>query len=333
MFIQFILKLLSSRVICSSILLVLFLVPSYFEAAEKRIDDALTARVVEIDGKVEARYAEGSSRYLKYDDAIALGAQLKIHEEGWIVLMMNDGAVRKFMGPATITFSHNVKKNKKNIVFRLSENILKILFKRDEEKHDAIMATRGFDGEEEPAIHIPMLFFPASGECLLEKPEKLRWHKIKGVSLYRISVFSADRLLWKGTTKNSIIRCPPEKLTSPSGELYYWVVEALMGDSTFISKASYFKILPQETQSNFLNALRDVDTVCHDAGLNVSIKVKLCLNLNVYSEALKIIELCPDKELLGGKHHLLRADVHEKMGYYKEAYFDLRKALNGFSIP
>lgn len=308
------------------LLLFAFCVLIVFGLAETSASDLTGARVLEIEGAVESRISDQKGRVLRPGDVVTTGEELNIPAEGWIFLVLPDSTVRKFNGPTTVTIKEELPETSEGILARLGSAVFGMLFSREQKRSEVLMTTRIPEDLKERKNYLPLLVNPAAGSNLLDRPTKLEWRKVEGIPLYRVSLFSTDRLLWQGTTSDSYIDCPPEHCNFTPGDEYYWVVEGLIGNSALKSKAAEFKILPEVTRSELYKALKESDTSCPDPELSALIKVRLCLNLNIYDKALELIHSHWTEESLDRRAYLLRAEIKEKMGLFEEAFFDYQIA-------
>lgn len=287
--------------------------------------DSICARVLEIEGVVESKMSGEKTKLLNPGDFVKIGEELNIRAESWVSLVMADSTVRKFNGPATITLKEDFPKAGGSVLTRLGSAVVGLLFAREEERSEEVMAIRTFESLKESKSYLPLLVHPASGSVVLEKPTKFEWRKIEGVPLYRVSVYSWDRLMWQGITSDSDIECPAEHCNFIPGERYYWVVEGLIGNSSLRSKAAEFEILPQDARSELYEALSDPN-------LSVSIKVRLCLNVDLYDKALELVNSHWEEESFDRKAYLLRAEIKEKMGLFEDAFLDYKSASSMPSV-
>jgi hypothetical protein len=290
-----------------------------FSAPESSASDAICSRVLEIGGAVESRMPGEESRSLRPGMPVMVGEELDLKPESWMVLIMADSTVRKFSGPATITMKDNLDEDRGSILIRLGSALVGMLFAREQAGSEVAMVTREPLKEEvfeTATTHVPLLVHPARGSSLLKPPRRFEWINIEGIPLYRVSVYSWDRLLWQGTTSDSHINCPQDQCHFEPGEQYYWLVEGLMGNSVLKSKPVNFKILPDDVSHQLGQALSD-------PSLPVLSKIRLCLGLNLYDQALQLIgDNLPRQE-----GHLLRAEIKEKMGLFEDAFYEYRRAF------
>jgi len=269
-------------------------------------------------------------RLLGPGDFVRIGEELNISGESWVALLMADSTVRKFNGPATVAIEEDLRKTGGGVLARLGSAVVGVLFSQEKESPEAVMTTRRVESLEEDKSYLPLLIHPAPGTNVLEKLTKFEWRKVEGVPLYRVSVYGWDRLLWQGTTSDSRIDCPSEHCNFTPGEQYYWVVEGLIGNSTLRSKAADFKVLPQDARSELYKALEEADSSCPDPDLAILVKVRLCLNLNLYNKALELFDSYWEEGSFDRRAYTLRAEIKEKMGLFEDALFDYK---NASSIP
>jgi len=281
--------------------------------------DSIWARVLEVEGGVESKISDEETRLLEPGGFLKVGQELSLRSESSVTLVMQDSTVRKFDGPATITIKEDFPKTDGSVLARLGSAIVRLLFIREEQRPEEVLAPREVEDLEDQERYLPLLVYPAPGSVVLEKPAKFEWRKIEGVPLYRVSVYSSNRILWQWTTSDSHIDCPAEHCNFKYGKLYYWVVEGLIGDSALRSKAGEFEVLPQDARSELYEALSDPN-------LSILIKVRLCLNLNVYDKALELANSHWDEGSFDRKAYLLRAEIKEKMGLFEDASLDYRSA-------
>lgn len=290
-----------------------------FSATESFASDSICASVLEVEGVVESKVSGEKTQLLAPGDFVKMEEELIIKAESWVVLMMADSTVRKFNGPATITLKEDFPKAGGSVLARLGSAMVGLLFSQEEERSEEVMATRTFESLKESKSYLPLLLHPAPSSVVLEKPTKFEWRKVEGVPLYRISVYSWDRLMWQGTTSDSHLDCPSEHCNFEPGEQYYWVVEGLIGNSTLRSKAAEFEILPQDARSELYETLSDRE-------LSILIKVRLLLGLRLYNKALELVNSHGEEESFDRKAYMSRAEIKEKMGLFEDAFFDYKSA-------
>lgn len=302
--------------------------PSASNAANPVGTDPVGAKVVEIKGTAQAKTLGEDARVLKPGDAVLIGEELSLKAGSTIVLAMTDKTVRRFTGPTTIEIKENADDTGGSVLANLSSGVIDILFAKEEETTEAVMATRAASGGEEAETDLPVLVSPAPSSSILELPREFQWRRVEGVPLYRVSVYGSESLMWQGTTSASRIACPPDYCDFRPGQVYYWVVEALVGNSSIRSRAGEFRILDRQEQSAFHTAMRETDSSCSDQELAAAIKVRLCLASRLYNRALDTINLEYGEEQLNQSAYVLRAQVYEAMGLVEDAFQDYKHALS-----
>jgi hypothetical protein len=300
------------------IALFLFCGAILFFAHEASGSGVILGRVLELGGVVESRMPGEKGELLRPGMTLTTGAELKVNPDSWVVLTMADNTVRKFSGPSTITMTENPDQEHGSVLTRLGSALAGMLFAQEQEGSEVVMVTREKrEGElaETATAHIPVLVRPTPGSNLLEKPTRFEWVKVDGIPLYRVSVYSWDRLLWQGTTSNSAVECPPEHCQFEPGAEYYWLVEGLIGNSALRSEPAKFKVLPENVRSELSQTLSD-------QGLPVTSKVRLCLSLNLYHTALELVESYVRHRPSDAEAYRLRAEIKGMMGLHQDALLD-----------
>jgi hypothetical protein len=285
------------------------------------------AKVMEVEGTAESTTSGGAIRVLKPGDLVTVGERLNVQSGGILVLAMSDNTVRKFTGPTTIEIKMDAGDQGGSVLANLSSGVIDLLFGAEEGQTEAVMATRVATAAGETKTTLPVLIDPAPYSGLLEIPKHFKWRKVEGVRLYRVSVYDSEELLWQGTTSDSGIRCPGEYCEFRPGSVYYWMVEALVGNSSLRSRAAEFRILERAEQSGFRDAVRETDSAVSDPALATSIKVRICLGSKLYRQALDLIKSRYGDQELDRQGYNLRAQVYEAMGLTEDAFRDYKNAL------
>jgi len=320
------------RMLCLEAALCFFLaIPSLGQTRSSAPDtsatDSVCARALEVEGSVESKLSDEEARSLEPGDFVKVGQQLILSSESSVTLVIQDSTVRKFRGPAILAFTEVLPKTRGNILARLGSGIVALLFAREKESSEETMAPRTVEALEELEMRVPLLVHPAPGSSLLEKSTRFRWRKVAGVPVYRVSLYSPNRLLWQGTTSDFHIDCPSERCEFKCGKPYYWTVEAVIGESVLRSETAEFEILSEDARSEVYGVLQEVDSSITDENLCLSIKVRICLSLGIYDKALELINSSRDKESFDRRTYLLRAEIKEKMGLFEDAWLDYKAAL------
>ena len=315
-----------SLVAGAGVLCFLLLFPSY-GWAQPSASDSICAEILEIQGAAESQVPGGRAKSLMPGMRVTIGEELSLKPESWIVLLMADSTIRKFSGPATMTVTAEFSKDQGSVLTRLSSAITGLFFAQEKESPEAAMVTRMM--EEWPGdqkLNLPLLVHPAQGSSVVGRPAEFQWRKLEGVPLYRVSVYSWDRLMWQGTTSDSYIQCPAETCVFVPGERYYWGVEALIGNTSLRSKGAEFRILAEEVDSRLNQEFKRIDSSCSDPDLCNLIKVRLLLALNLYRDALELLDSPSGRIASQTETHRLRAEILGVMGLYEEAFREYRSA-------
>jgi hypothetical protein len=278
--------------------------------------------VLELQGTVESKIPGGEVKLLRPGISVRAGEELSLKPESWLVLIMADSTVRKFSGPATMSMKENLEEERGSVLTRLGSALAGLLFTREQEGSEVVMVTREplkDELSETATSHLPLLIHPPPGSSVLKRPARLEWVKVDGIPLYRVSVYSWDRLLWQGTTSESGLECPAEECKFEPGEEYYWVVEGLIGSSNVRSEPAKFKILSE-------GARQELEEALSAPGLSVFSRVRLCLSLNLYDTALELVNSHLGQVPTDTEAHRLRAEILGMMGLFRDAFFDYYQA-------
>ena len=294
-------------------------------AAEPGSVKPVGAKIVGLAGRVEVRTAGEAPRVIKSGDLVYLNEEMIVDRGSTLTLAMSDRTLREFAGPATLSIGLDPGKAGGKVLANLSQAIADMLFRSLDQTGEAIMATRAVESGTEQSSAVPTLVYPAAGERLVEAPREFRWRGVQDVPLYRVSVYSSQEMMWQGTVSGSKVACPAKTCSFKPDETYYWVVEALIGNTSLRSPAADFKVLSGDTRTRIDKALSDADTSVSDANQSLAVKIRLCLDSGVYSRALEIanshIQQSPSRA-----SYLLRAEISEAMGLWEDAVGDYRRA-------
>jgi hypothetical protein len=311
-----------------SVLAVTFLCASFSTATLLLSADAPTrtigAKIVSASGVVEVKGTGGVTRVLKPGDPVYFDEDISIAGGSSATIALSDKTLREFAGPATLTLRANAGPEGGTLVGNLTAAMGDMLFSGRTRSSDAVMATRGA-GQVADAGSAPVLVHPASGENLLEAPRQFRWKGIEGVPLYRVSVYSTSQMMWQGTTSETRASCPPRTCEFLPGGTYYWVVEAVVGNTTLRSRAASFALFAAEETSALSRALGDADVSVSNPTAAAVMKARLCLDAGAYSKALEVL----DKAIAASasrSEYMLRAEADEAMGLTEEAISDYKAA-------
>jgi hypothetical protein len=284
------------------------------------------AKVINAAGGAAVGPTGGTSRALTSGDYVYFGEDVTVPKGGSVTLALSDKTLREFAGPATVSIRRDASPSGGSVIGNLTAAVADMLFSGKVRMSDAVMATRSAQAGPDAAGSVPVLIHPAPGENLLEAPKQFAWKGLEGVPLYRVSVYSASQMMWQGTTSETKAGCPPKTCEFRPGEVYYWVVEAVVGNTTLRSRAADFTVLGAADRSALAAALAEADQAVSDAMAAMALKARLCLDGGVYAKALDVID-----QSIGGTPtrtaYLLRAEAHGAMGLAEEAVGDYRAAI------
>jgi tetratricopeptide (TPR) repeat protein len=188
------------------------------------------------------------------------------------------------------------------------------------------MATRSIDSGDD-VVSLPVLTQPAPGENLVTMPRQFRWRGIRGVPLYRVTVYNSSEVMWQTTTAEASVRWPVKDCDFASGQTYYWVVEALVGNTILRSQAGEFTLYDRESSANLTKALGEAGASVSDPAGSLTLKARICLDSRAYSKAMEVlnesIDAAPSAEA-----YALRAEVNGAIGRSEDAIADYREAIS-----
>ena len=307
-------------------LLLLAAIVSGLFAAENLGGGVPGAKVIEIQGPVEAKSSGAEVRTLKAGGFVNVGDELTIWQNSTITLAMTDKTLRRFTGPTTLKIEQIPEKTSGTVLAKLTTTVADMLFGTEGKSSEAVMATRHVESASDTKMTVPVLTHPSPGERLLEIPREFRWISIQGVPLYRVSVYNSKELMWQSTLSEPRATCPKKDCDFRPGETYYWVVEALMGNTTLRSEAADFTILESEGRADLYKALSEADTSMPDSRMSMLLRVRLCVDAGVFTKALEILDDHIEQSP-GPAAYLLRAQTRETMGLAANAIADYRRAM------
>jgi hypothetical protein len=294
-------------------------------AADEVGNESIGAKIIEIEGLVEAGMPGTEARVMRQGDYIEVGEEVTVRRGSMVTLALVDRSLRKFTGPTTLRIGHDPGRSGGTVVANLTAAVTDMLFETERQTSEAVMATRRVESRGELKITVPVLIHPAPGEQLLDKPREFRWMSVQGVPLYRVSIYNSSEMMWQGTISDTKATCPPRTCDFRPGETCYWVVEALVGNTTLRSEAADFTILDRDRQARLYKALEEADASVADAGMASLLKARLCTDARVFTKALEILDVhlrqSPDRSA-----YLLRAQIGETMGLTESAITDYKRA-------
>jgi hypothetical protein len=287
-------------------------------------EKAVTAKVIEIVGKVEIAPPGQDPRTVAPGDFIYEDEEVTIPRGGAAILAIHDNTLREFRGPSTVTISLD-RIEAGSVLGTLTTTVSDMLFSSSQPASQAVMATRAV-GDATNEVSLPVLIQPAPGEHLISMPRQFRWRGIRGVSLYRITLYNASEMMWQTTTPETEVRWPGKDLRFDPGQTYYWVVEALVGNTALRSEACDFTLLERADVEGLSKALSEAAASIAEPARSLPLQVRLCVDMRAYSMALEVlnasIEDAPPPEAFA-----LRAEVYKTLGLKDQAVSDYRRAV------
>ena len=286
----------------------------------------IAAKVIALEGVTEVQAPGGSPRALRVGDCVYFGENLAVSKGGSATLAMSDKTLREFTGPTTLTLEADTGPAGGTALGNLTAAMADMLFSGKPRTLEAVMATRAVDASAETKTSVPALIRPAPGENLMEAPRQFTWKGVDGVPLYRVSVYNANQMMWQGTTSESKATCPAKTCDFNPGEVYYWVVEALVGNTALRSQAADFTILSADSRAALAKAMTDADAAVSNPAAATALKARLCLESGAYARALEVL----DQAIAGSPSRaalVLRAEVKNAIGLIDEALADYRQAM------
>ena len=315
-------EILVSLCICAAVILALTATAFSADAAG---EGEAGAKVIEIEGKVEITAEGQAAREAKPGDFVYEGEDLTIKSGGAATLAMYDKTLREFTGPATLSIRKGSVEGG-TVLGNLTAAVADMLFSSNPQSSQAVMATRSIDTGDD-VVSLPVLTQPAPGENLVSMPRQFKWRGIRGVPLYRVTVYNSSEVMWQTTTAEAKVRWPVKDCDFASGQTYYWVVEALVGNTVLRSQAGEFTLLDKESSAGLARVLGEADASVSDPAISLALKARLCLDSRSYSKAMEVldgsIEAAPSAEA-----YAMRAEVNDALGRSEDAIADYRKAMS-----
>jgi hypothetical protein len=289
------------------------------------VETAISAKVIETVGPVEIGVPGQPPREATPGDFIHEGEQLIVPRDGSATLAMYDKTLREFTGPSNVAISRD-RVEAGTVLGNLTTAVTDMLFSSSRPSSQAVMATRAI-GDASDKVSLPILTQPAPGENLISMPRQFKWLGIRGVPLYRITVYSESEMMWQATSPEPDVRWPVKDCVFDPGQTYYWVVEALVGNTSLRSEAGDFTLLDKKSAAGLSKALDEAAASVGDPAKALALQARLCLDMRAYSRALEIlsasIEEAPTPEAFA-----LRAEVNRALGLKEQAVSDYRRAVD-----
>jgi hypothetical protein len=288
-------------------------------------DEVAGAKIIEMKGKVEITAEGQNAREARPGDFIYEGENIIIPGGGAATLALYDKTLREFTGPTTLSIREGSAEGG-TILGNLTAAVADMLFTSNPQSSQAVMATRSIDSGDD-VVSLPVLTQPSPGENLVKMPRQFRWRGIRGVPLYRVTVYNSSEVMWQTTTSDAGVRWSVKDCDFAPGETYYWVVEALVGNTILRSQAGEFTLFDKEGSASLSTALGDAGASVSDPARLLALKARICFDSRAYSKAIDVldesIEAAPSAEA-----YALRAEVNDALGRTEDAIADYRKAMS-----
>lgn len=298
----------------------LLLISSFpLKAAESRGkgSDSAVARVLEFNVAPEVNRPDRKA--VSVDMILTDQDTLTLAEGTYITLVLRDGTVSRFEGPARISLTSPQSRREGSVLAKLSSAILDLFFSRSGGQEEAYLGVRNPTVNQVRPLRIPKVFYPPPGCNLVTPPRQLRWQPVEGILSYTVSLFDSRRLLWQGQANSAAIELPPADSLVCLGTTYLWVVEARVGDRAFRSEQAMFSVLDEATSAELRRDLVEIDKSVTDPKLSHLLKARLYrsldLKLECYREIQSLLEAFPGDYTAS----VINAELLEEMGLFQEA--------------
>ena len=279
--------------------------------------DSAVARVVEIRGPVRINRADRElvsiNMFLSDFDTLTLD------QECYIKLLLRNGPITEFRGPATLAIASVYRDNRGHILARLTVALLRLFFSRRGRAVDATGGVREIAIDQPQALRVPRLVYPPPSCHLVRRPDKFFWRPVEGIYFYTVSLYEKDDLLWQGKTNNAFINLPDYENPVRMGKDYIWLVEADVDGESLHSEQGRFTILDEETLEEVKEQLAGIDGCVEDRRLSSLLKAQAYRDYNLKVECYKEVEAILRNFPGDYTASLIKAELLEDMGLFEEA--------------
>lgn len=250
--------------------------------------NSAVARIIELNVPVEISRTE--PKVVSPGMFLTEGDTLTIPEEGHVTLLFRDGTIAHFDGPAIVTLSPAQSEQQQGVLAKLTSALLTLFFSREQQAEDIVMGTREPTTADTSASQVLSLLYPPPGCHLIASPRQLRWQSIDGSSSYTVSLFDVNQLLWQKKTIDSAVELPAAGSPVQLGEVYWWEVEAEVGDTILSSQQAAFYILSETRLAELHKHLAAIDSSVVDLRLCYLLKASLYRDLSLQIECYQEIQ-------------------------------------------
>jgi hypothetical protein len=279
--------------------------------------DSVIARVLEFNVPPEINRPD--QKTVSIDMILTDRDTLTLAEEAYVTLVLRDGAISRFEGPARISLTSTQSHHEGSVLVKLTSAILDLFFTRSNAQEEAYLGVRNPMLAQVRPLRIPRALYPPPGCNLITSPRQLRWQPVEGILSYTVSLLDSHQLLWQGKSNSAAIELPLADSLVQSGMTYLWVVEAQVGDRTFLSEQAMFSVLDETTVTELNQNLLEIDRSIVDPKLLHLLRARLYRNLNLklecYGEVQSLLKMFPADYTAS----IINAELLEEMGLFKEA--------------
>lgn len=244
--------------------------------------DSAVARIIELNVPVEINSTE--PKVVSPGMFLTEGDTLTIPEEGRVTLLFRDGTIARFDGPAIVILSPAQSEQRQGVLVKLGSALLSLFFSREQQAEDVVMGAREPTTADTSASGALSLLYPPPDCHLIASPRQLKWQPIDGCSSYTVSLFDVNRLLWQRKTNKSVVELPEAGSPVQPGNVYWWEVEAEVGDTILSSQQAAFHILDETEAVALGQHLAEIDSSVIDPKLSRLLKASLYCDLGLKME-------------------------------------------------
>ncbi|MBN1213787.1 MAG: hypothetical protein JXA92_14545 [candidate division Zixibacteria bacterium] len=279
--------------------------------------DSAIARVLEFNTIVTVNRSE--QKTVTNEMLLFAGDTLSVPENGSVTLLFRDGRVKQITGPARTTVSAGMETFPDKLLTRLTSALLNLFFAGEKEQEDAYLFVRDPMNNYSAPVSVPPLVFPPDNCRLVDVPSQLRWQPVKGVYIYRVSIYDNHKLLWEGTTNQTTLDIPTGTFKFEPGNTYLWMVEARVGEVELCSQQADFYVLSDEERITLNQQLAEITGAPLDDKLKSVLRIQFYrdrnLKLACYREIQMMLNNYPDDY----STLIMKAELLREMGFFEEA--------------
>ena len=319
------------RSICVCLIIVLTsllcLINSGPALASRRVDaSSAVAKVLEFNGPVKINDIEEG--VVSLDMFLTENDTLTIAKGRYIKLLFNNGTIKQFDGPATISIASIESEDRGNIVERLASAVMALFFSPQSREDEVFLVVRDPSVERSQPLRVPKLISPPPSCSLIKTPSKLKWQPIEGVFNYSVMLFDDSKLLWQGKANDNYIELPVDENLIKPGIDYLWVVNAEIGGQSLRSEQGKFSIIDHESRDELYDYLSKIEDDIDDQKLLRLLKARAYREYDLKLECYKEIEAILYDYPGDYSAYLTKAELLEEMGLLEEAVQTYKAIIN-----